>query len=490
MSLNLAIGQNVRISSDVIKEGAKDDDLLGELGVPGLFRHLTFEILKLENDATRGAIAICRITNPEILKTVIPGVKEVKYEGELTLLASELVLANTKVTLDYVIETAKSKDQMIKELFVIRKALEARGLDKRNKEMRANWKEIQILRGEVQGAMPAIAGDVTVYLPRQRVRFTLKPNEVPGSDEESIKKFKQLLTNKLRGIRSQRKTKTLETKVVFGMMSVQKSGGVYLQERSLLTAYEEMMKTTLETDKKPIDPKANYVGIEIEFIYSGKYEILKNLLIAAKLHKHITLKGDGSLRSCHNYAGAGLEMNILCKTTEVEDVMKRLDSVFANPEIDGYTNRSCGLHVHVDARNRDVKLMYKNFVRVQSILRGSQPVGRIKNTHCRANTTDKLEDLQSGGSGGGGNRYWVVNGMSYDKHKSIEIRIHEGTVNCEDIYNWVAFLDAVASHKKEIPKNELKFAEDLVAKYDIDIPVNAVDYVDRRIERFNSLSIA
>lgn len=189
---------------------------------------------------------------------------------------------------------------------------------------------------------------------------------------------------------------------------------------------------------------------------------------------------------CHNNNGYdSREMKVLCKTTEVADVMKRLDSVFLHPEIDGYANRTCGLHVHLDARNRDVSLMYKNFVRVQSILRGSQPVGRIKNKHCLVNDTESIEELEATGA-----RYWVVNATSFKKHKSIEIRIHEGTTNCEDIYNWVSFLDAIASHTKLIPKNELKFAEDLASKYDIDIPLAAIDYVDRRIERFKSLSIA
>lgn len=490
MSFNFTVAQLVKISPDVIPDTAKDDELLGDLGLPGLFRHAIFEIISLGDDPTRGAIAKCRISNPEVFKSVIPGVKEVKSEGELVLLIKDLIPANTKITLEYIIETAKTKEQMIKELFVLRKEMEARGLKKSDKFMKSNWKDIQILRGEVEGTMPSIAGNISVYLPKQRLRFTLNPSQVPGTDEESIKKFKQLLTNLMRGVRSQRKAQKLETKVVFGFVPVQKMGGVYLKEQSLLKAYEEMMKTTLETDKKPIDPKANYVGIEIEFIYSGKYEVLKKLLIEKKLHKYVCLKADGSLRACHNTGYQTSEMTILCKNSEVEDVMKRLDAVFLHPEIDGYTNRSCGLHVHLDARNRDVKLMYKNFVRIQNLLRGSQPVGRVKNTHCRVNTSEAYDEITAHGGGGSGNRYWVVNPMSYEKHRSIEIRVHEGTTNCEDIYNWVTFLDAIASHKKEIPKNEVRFVEDLVAKYDIDIPVNAIDYVDRRIERFNSLSIA
>lgn len=479
-------GQLVRINPELIPETAKDDELLGELGIPGLMRHVIFEVVTIGKDDSRGDIATCRITNPEVFKTVMPDVKEVKYEGELILLLKELVPANTKITLNYIIETGKSKDDMISELFAARKKLQAKGMDKRNKEMRNNWKEIQVLRGEITGPMPAIAGETSVYLPKHKIRFVLQPKELPGTDEESIIKFKRFLTNKVRGIRSQRRGQLFENKIVFGMIKVQKMGGVYLKENTLLKAYEEMMKTTLETEKKPIDAKANYVGIEIEMIYTGKYDSLKRLLIEKKLHKYVCLKADASLRACHNTNYKTSELTLICKTTEVEAVLKRLDSVLMHPEIDGFANRSCGLHVHLDVRNRNADLVYKNLVRVQDILRGSQPVGRVNNIHCRPNTSDKLDKQPE--EGGRDNRYWVVNGAAYAKHKSIEIRIHEGTVDCEAIYSWVTFLDSIAKHKEEIPKNQLKYAEDLVAKYDIDIPVHAIDYLDRRIEKFNSLA--
>lgn len=487
MSQNYSAGQLVRISPEVIPETAKNDELLGELGLPGLMRHAIFEIVEVSTDQSRGPIAICRITNPEVFKQVIPGIKEVKSEGELVLLLKEIVSDNMKITLNYVIEGGKSKDQMIAELFEDRRLLKASGMDKRNKEMKANWNQIQILRGEVTGPMPASIGTTSVYLPKHKIRFSLEAKDLPGTDEESIKKFQRFLTNKLRGVRNQRRTKEVENKIIFGMMPVQKVGGVYMKQNSLLKAYEEMMKKTLETDKKPIDAKATYVGIEIEFIYSGKYDALKRLLIEKKLHKYVCLKEDGSLRPCHNTNGyRGKELTLICKSGEVQNVLERLDQVFVNPEIDGFANRSCGLHVHLDVRNRDAELVYKNLVRVQNILRGSQPVGRINNIHCKPNVSDKLnKEYQDENRN---DRYWVVNGQSYGKHKSIEIRIHEGTTNCEDIYNWAAFLDAIASHTKEIPKNELKYAEDLVAKFDIDIPLSAIDYVDRRIERYNSLT--
>jgi hypothetical protein len=277
--------------------------------------------------------------------------------------------------------------------------------------------------------------------------------------------------------------KTESTVDVFGI-AVRKSGGVFLEEGSLLKAYEESLKTSLETPKKPIDPKANYVGVEIEFIYRGDYKALKDLLIKEKLHRYVDLTSDGSLSACHNSGYSTLEMRVICKNTEISMVMSKLKKVMAHPKIDAYVNRSCGLHVHTDMRNRDVKLAYRNFVRIQNLLRGAQPVGRVNNKHCKANTSDVFTPGENGVDG----RYSVVNSQSFKKHQTLEIRIHEGTVNCDDIANWVLFIDSIASYAAEIPVNKLLTARALVSAYPITIPVASVEYVDNRIEKFDSLN--
>lgn len=488
MSFN--IGNLVKLNPDLFPEGVKDDDLLGTLGYPGIFRHLLFEVEKVENDPNRGEIAHCRVTNPEILKYVVPGVKSVNYEGSLVILTSDAQLANTRVTLLYELKGTKSKDDIIKELFVERRRLESQGQKKSAASMRENWRKIQILRGEIKGDAKIDLGKVTAYIPKLKLTVDVAAKDVPNDTEESKKKFEQLLANKVRQVRRERRVNKSEVKKVFNQ-SVEKLGGVYLKERSLLAAYEEFMKTTLETDKKPVDTKSTYFGIEIEMIYSGKYEVLKKLLIENKLHKYVTLKTDGSLRACHNTNYQTSEMTILVRKQDLEDVMKRLDAVLLHPEIDGYANRSCGLHVHLDMRKetkRDPNLVYKNLVRIQSILRGAQPVGRIRNTHCRPNTTEEFRFEE--GRDERQNRYSVVNGEAYARHNSIEIRIHEGTTDCESIYNWAMFLGSIADYKKEIPKNEIKYAEDLSARFDINIPLSSIAYVDERIKRFNSLAVS
>ena len=195
---------------------------------------------------------------------------------------------------------------------------------------------------------------------------------------------------------------------------------------------------------------------------------------------------DGSVKPCHNQGYRGIELQVLCTTEEVKSVLESLQRVFDNPKIDGYANRSCGLHIHCDMRNRDHKLAYKNLVRVQNILRGAQPVGRINNIHCRPNTNDSfVSNIESGDNG----RYWVVNHQAYKEHTTLEVRIHEGTTECKDIYNWIVFLDTIVSLKTEIPVNSLTLASQLNEKYSLAIPDSSVQYIDTRVKRFNSLSV-
>jgi hypothetical protein len=322
---------------------------------------------------------------------------------------------------------------------------------------------------------------------KQGLSFKLDRSELPKEEtQEAQDAFKQKLAGMLRGVRSKLKVEVNETKDVFGV-SVRKRGGVFLEAGSLLKAYEESLKTGLETPKKPTDSKANYVGIEIEFIYRGDYEMLKKLLIKEKLHRFVDLTSDGSLRACYSQNGySTLEMRVICKSNEVVSVMQRLDKVFNNPKVDAYTNRSCGLHVHLDMRNRDVAKVYKNLVRVQNLLRGSQPIGRITNQHCQANTDDTA-DFAAKAEGRAG-RYWVVNPASYSKHKTLEVRIHEGTTDGQNITDWVAFLEAIANHNEVIPKNNLMLASEVAAAYNISIPANAMKYIDNRVNKFQSLS--
>lgn len=76
------------------------------------------------------------------------------------------------------------------------------------------------------------------------------------------------------------------------------------------------------------------------------------------------------------------------------------------------------------------------------------PHSRRNNTYCkgmaqvaerlRGGDCDTIQEIQLYGFNN--DRYFKVNAMAYNTHKTIEFRQHNGTTNFEKIRNWVEFL--------------------------------------------------
>ena len=68
-------------------------------------------------------------------------------------------------------------------------------------------------------------------------------------------------------------------------------------------------------------------------------------------------------------------------------------------------------------------------------------------------------------------RYFKVNPISYDRHKTIEFRQHSGTTDYEKISNWILFLAKLVefSYKKEITEcnsiEEIPFLKESEKQY-------------------------
>lgn len=484
-------GNIIKMNPELFAGNESLTDTFGQLGVPGLFRHAIFEVQKTVSDG-RGEGLLAKLTNAEKLKSYITGVKDVKSEGDWYFLQAEMVRANTKITLDYEVAELADTSGKVEALFLARKKLRNQGKDKKHKDMMANWKEIEIARGNIKGK--ATAELVDVVLPKQHLTIKVSRNVLPkDGDEKSLLKFKEVLMTEVIKFRRERKVihpfsdknpLGIVTKDLYGK-SMTLLGGVHTEAGQPLACFKHFMRNWHTTPKKPTNPKATYVGIEIEMLFSGNVELFRKLLFEAGLYRNVSIVDDNSVRSCHNVNYRGTELQILCTTAEVKHVLESLQKVFNDPNIDGYANRSCGLHIHGDMRGRDHKLVYKNLVRVQDILRGSQPRGRINNIHCRANTTDVFKTSEGERRE---DRYWVINPDAFKDHTTLEVRIHEGTVDCKDIYNWLVFLDCIMSYKAEIPVNKFTLASQLNDKYKLGIPESAIQYVDSRVKKFNSLS--
>ena len=338
-------------------------------------------------------------------------------------------------------------------------------------------------RGELKGFQEEQA---KVIIPKSRIEVMMDMSDLPKDDsEKEMSRFNSKLRTLIRNHRNQTRGKPeLEEKNALGGTLI-KENGVYTKPNQFKNVFEEFLKNTFDIDKKPSDKSANYVGIELELIYSGDLDKLKTELARERLHKEVTIHSDQSVRACHNSGYQGLEVTVLVKESNLENVMNKLQKVFEIPEIDAYANRSCGLHVHLDQRNRDHTRAFKNLVRVQNIMRGSQPRGRVNNIHCKPNQSDEFKLIDERGDRF--DKYFVVNPNAYQKFTTLEVRIHEGTTCAENIINWVNFLTSICDFEGVIPEGKYKLASEIVS-LGVNIPANAVAYVDQRVNRFKSVS--
>ena len=128
-------------------------------------------------------------------------------------------------------------------------------------------------------------------------------------------------------------------------------------------------------------------------------------------------------------------------------------------------NKSCGLHVHVDASGLTgpwVRHIVKRYNKFESTIDSFMPESRRANNNSRyiASMSGALAHAENSYSsywnssrisdvcGAMTNRYQKLNLCSYSRTRTIEFRHHSGSVNGSKITNWVQFVLAFveASH--------------------------------------------
>lgn len=220
----------------------------------------------------------------------------------------------------------------------------------------------------------------------------------------------------------------------------------------------------------PIKPmtKDKYVGIEIEFLSSVNFTDLAKMLMAERLTDYVSLKGDGSVDydegtcdchpgqfyfhgeqsfdddcdcgSCGHTDLFSHELCVLVKQSEVTKIMNKVGKVLKRAK--AFTNDTCGLHVHVDVRNRDKFKAFSNLVAAQDALYSLAKAERKTNTFCRPLPKDaQFIDLYA-------DRYMGINKQSVQKFGTLEVRLYHGTVNPTEISRWSKLLINLTDRKQ------------------------------------------
>lgn len=228
-----------------------------------------------------------------------------------------------------------------------------------------------------------------------------------------------------------------------------------------------------------LDPKIpatehKHVGVELEFICTEDRDSLGLRLYQAGLHKHVQLKDDGSIRT-EDGLPYSHEICILAKETEYEEVIKKTCIVLA--AVKARVNKTCGMHVHIDVRARDKQVVFANLVSSQNILYPMNPPSRLEEVNgqrfCAFTRGRKFDETM--------NRYHGINASAYTRHKTIEVRIHSGTVTERKINNWIKLLLHIAD-RPEASAGSPRTIRGFIKQFDV--PLDLADYIVERLKKF------
>lgn len=226
---------------------------------------------------------------------------------------------------------------------------------------------------------------------------------------------------------------------------------VYSKPGQMRTIYLKRKVKDLYTTKAP-EKSCHYIGVELEFCAPIEELEFALKLWNAGIHKYGQIKKDGSLRPKPNEQG--FELALLFPESHYRKHLKTVCKVLA--EVGARADeRRCGLHVHLDMRKRRKKdIVYNNLVACQNMLSSFLDPSRRDNEFCRSVESRKFPTKFENNRE---ERYKTINAASYYKYKTLEVRMHEGSVNFIDIANWMSLLIKISNHKTRIKKdiNEL-----------------------------------
>lgn len=257
------------------------------------------------------------------------------------------------------------------------------------------------------------------------------------TDKFDRKSFAKELAAEVKKVRTDwRKTKTQSK--MFAGASYQLEGGVFTKDNQINKIGQQTTYNDPMSEKKPTSKTKNYIGVELEFNDNTDHRAkdIANALRDAKLGRYVNVTTDGS---------CGWEVRVILTEDNWIDPLTKILSVLNKMGFS--TNSECGTHVHLDMRNRKVEDVYSNFFFSQNFMRKFLTKSRKHNTYCKKNTKDTFVAQSSNGD-----RYYGINPQSYQRHQTLEIRMHQGTLDESKLVPWIKMLLKIANYTGKVSK--------------------------------------
>jgi len=341
------------------------------------------------------------------------------------------------------------------------------------------WYNIKLLDGKV-------FGEIKIVSPRLNIKEAYEGIILRFKDRKKLAKEFKVKPSRYSG----RMINSLQWKISYnkcaGVIHMPTlKNGVYLQ------FLKDQEKRIVFKDKTPTEQTTNYVGIELEFIASVNQEKLGYMLYDAGLGKYVKVTTDGSLRCTKHNAKHGEgrcdcglteyphELCVIMKESERKEIMKKICEILS--KVDARINKSCGVHVHLDMRNRNPEKCYQNLISAQHILYKMNPKSRSE-IYARKVQDRDFDKVRNTPNTGLEHRYLGINPIAYNKLKTIEVRIHSGTIEFKKIDNWINILINVVNCSERLMKGFMSLKNFCDA---FDIHNDLKEYMKERIDKFN-----
>lgn len=189
-----------------------------------------------------------------------------------------------------------------------------------------------------------------------------------------------------------------------------------------------------------------HIGVEIECLIDAPTldddHPAAAALARADLERHVYVHYDGSIDE-ESSDEFGIEVCVLGSERRIAEIVRRVCTALRR-RCKAHVNESCGLHVHLDMRGRDIRRAYTRLVSVQPLLYALVAPSRHRSEYCcptvyRAPpTTRACQDWAVSVD-----RYFGINSAAFGRYHTLEVRIHQGSVNAKKINHWIRLLRAI-----------------------------------------------
>jgi len=217
------------------------------------------------------------------------------------------------------------------------------------------------------------------------------------------------------------------------------TNGVHDTFNTIFNQFKKVKLQNINSKNHKPEKSVNHVGIEFEFYSSMSRDDLCEELFNYGIKDNVRIKTDRSIQPTENKP-YGYELCLL--TTEKNKDKAILDVCEFFKKIGAECNASCGLHVHLDMRNRDVVLSFNRLYRAQTLLYSVCNPNRASNQYCARLLSDEFVIRTND------QKYFGINTSAYRTYKTLEVRTHEGTIKYYDVINWVNLLLKIIKSKE------------------------------------------